>query len=64
MDALFLIGQVVWVAVLACGAYVSFSYYELADAEHAKTARPGKSAAHATPSVSRPSGFTSVADGV
>src|SRR5262245_44601599 len=42
MDALFWIGQVVWLCILACGAYVSFCFADLADAESAKTVTPDR----------------------
>jgi negative regulator of sigma E activity len=51
MDALFIIGQVVWIAVLACGAYISFSFYELADESHARTARQEPARAASASSV-------------
>ena len=40
IDALFWIGQVVWLAFLACGAYVSFSFADLADENAARTVTP------------------------
>ena len=61
MEQLFWIGQVGWIAFLACGAYVSFSFYELADEEHARTAQPRKPAPHAM-SAEGARGFA--ADGV
>ena len=39
MDAFFWIGQVVCLAILACGAYVSFCFFDLADKNNARTAR-------------------------
>ena len=42
MDALFWVGQVVWLCILACGAYVSFCFADLADAESARTVTPEK----------------------
>jgi hypothetical protein len=45
MDELFWVGQVVWACILACGAYVSFCYFDLADAERARTVKPEKQAA-------------------
>ena len=42
IDALFWIGQVVWLAFLACGAYVSFSFADLADENAARTVTPEK----------------------
>ena len=50
MDELFWIGQVVWTCILACGAYVSFSYFDLADAWSARTVEPEKRAAPAAQS--------------
>jgi hypothetical protein len=38
MDALFWIGQVGWVAFLACGAYLVFCFWELVDEERARKA--------------------------
>ena len=40
MDALFWVGQVVWICVLACGAYLSYAFADLADAERARTVTP------------------------
>ena len=42
MDALFWVGQVVWLCVLACGAYLSFVFADLADEERARTVTPDK----------------------
>jgi hypothetical protein len=56
MDALFLIGQVVWIAILACGAYVSFCFYDLADENAARTAKPMRSAQESPPAASSPPG--------
>ena len=49
MDELFWVGQVVWFCILACGAYVSFCYFDLADAESARTVKPEKQAAQSRP---------------
>lgn len=57
MDELFWVGQVVWVCILACGAYVSFSYFDLADAESARTVKPEKRAAPAAQSSPEKPGF-------
>ena len=38
MDALFWIGQVDWLAFLACGAYLSFCFWKLSDEENARKA--------------------------
>ena len=57
MDELFWVGQVVWVCILACGAYVSFCYFDLADAESARTVKPEKQAAPAAHSRPEKPGF-------
>jgi len=57
MDALFWIGQVGWLVFLACGAYVSFCYADLSDAESARMARPDKSRPPATEPGSGNAGF-------
>lgn len=40
MDGFFCIGQIFWIAFLACGAYLSFAFWRLADEETARTATP------------------------
>ena len=61
MELLFWVGQVGWVAFLACGAYVSFCFYDLADEEHARAAKP---VARTMPLESAHAGFASLADNV
>ena len=58
MDALFVIGQVVWIAVLACGAYVSFCFFDLADENAARTAMP-KTLLQASPAARAGTGTSS-----
>ncbi len=43
MDEVFCIGQIFWLAFLACGAYLSFAFFRLADEENARTATPAVS---------------------
>ena len=58
MDAFFWIGQVVCLAILACGAYVSFCFADLADENNARTAskapdKPRSFAKHLAPGAIR-----------
>jgi hypothetical protein len=52
MDALFWIGQVDWLAFLACGAYLSFCFWKLSDEENARKAELARQA----PETARPAG--------
>ena len=38
MDEVFCSSQIFWLAFLACGAYLSFAFFRLADEENARTA--------------------------
>ena len=40
MDEVFWLGQIFWLTFFACGAYLSFAFFRLADEGNARTATP------------------------
>jgi hypothetical protein len=63
MDTLFWIGQVGWLAFLACGAYVSFCFWKLSGEERARAAELERRVAqNAKPAKDLPSFILSTLD--